>query len=456
MSRTPRRRKDGERGATAVIVVISLFAMLGLVVLTVDVGQLLFKRRAMVNASDAAALAAAQSCAGLGDTDDPTLVANVFAQHNVSVATGGITEMVGCDGPAYGHVTVEYGADQSLFFAGVLGANGPARVSTTATAGWGPTGGGNPVPIVVYEGLTQGGCNIVEGIPADTTCYLWFDNTLFGDSAFGFLNLCTENDPCQRGWDVQPGDSCAADRRDVEQWVDGTWQGGPVYTNFREDDPTPDPTYVCRVSGLASDIWQNDLAPRIGEELMFPVNDCTTQVDKDGNVVGCTGIPDKYNIVGFIVLRLTAILDDQADWGDPARQCQTAAADMNPAAPSVDLDVAAANLGCTPYDYISNVQVSGPGGCCIEGTHYTYDPSTHVVDWIWTGGPQRNVRISWDYGTHGPCGPPPGNSSAVCLQVTTVSPRWRGTFPCSNCKDFGARAVRLCDLAIGSCPENEA
>jgi hypothetical protein len=451
MKRTPRfRTHDGERGATAVIVVISLFAMLGLIVLTVDVGQLLFRRRAMVNASDAAALAAAQSCAGLGDTDDPALMANVFAQQNVSVATGGITEMVGCDGPAFGHVTVEYGMDQSLFFAGVLGANGPARVTTTATAGWGPTGGGNPVPIVVYEGLTQGGCNIVEEpeLPKDTTCYLWYDNTLFGDSAFGFLNLCTENDPCVQGWDVDPGASCAADRSDVEQWVAGTWDGGPAVTNYPDG-----PTYVCRVSGLASDIWQNDLAPRIGEELMFPVNDCTTQVDKDGNAVGCNAIPDKYNIVGFIVLKLTAILDDQADWGDPSRQCQTSPTTMNGASPNGDLDVEGSALGCTPYDYISKVDVTGTGSCCVEGTHYTYDPATHVVDWI--DGLERNVRISWDYGEYGPCGPPPGNSSAVCLQVTTVSPRFRGNIVNSGGKDFGARSVRLCDLAIGSCPRDE-
>ncbi|HZB01943.1 MAG TPA: pilus assembly protein TadG-related protein [Actinomycetota bacterium] len=450
MSRTSRRTEDGERGATAVIVVISLFALLGLVVLTVDVGQLLFKRRAMVNASDAAALAAAQSCAGLGDADDPALMANIFAQQNVSVATGGITEMVGCDSAAFGHVTVEYGMDQSLFFAGVLGANGPARVSTTATAGWGPTGGGNPVPIVVYEGITQGGCNIVEepALPAGTPCYLWYDNTLFGDSAFGFLNLCTENDACSKGWDVAPDTSCSADRRDVERWVEGTWLGGPNVTNYPDG-----PTYVCRVSGLASDIWHNDLEPRIGEELMFPVNDCTTQVDKDGNIVGCNAVPDKYNIVGFIVLKLTGILDDQADWGDPASRCQTAQADMNAASPSIDLDVAAASLGCTPYDFISNVQVTGINSCCVEGTHYSYDPTTHVVDWI--GGNARNVRIDWDYGTHGPCGPPPGNSSAVCLQVETVSPRFRGNIVNSGGKDFGARSVRLCDLQIGSCPRDE-
>src|SRR5918994_2912301 len=116
MSRTSRRTEDGERGATAVIVVISLFALLGLVVLTVDVGQLLFKRRAMVNASDAAALAAAQSCAGLSDSDDPYALANVFATENVSIASGGIIDIEGCDGPAFGHVTVEYEMDQDLFF----------------------------------------------------------------------------------------------------------------------------------------------------------------------------------------------------------------------------------------------------------------------------------------------------------------------------------------------------
>jgi hypothetical protein len=98
--------------------------------------------------------------------------------------------------------------------------------------------------------------------------------------------------------------------------------------------------------------------------------------------------------------------------------------------------------------------VTGAGGCCTEGTHYTYDPINHVVDWIWTGGHVRNVRIGWDYGENGPCGPPPGNSSAVCLQVTTLNPRFRGNIVCEGCLDFGARAVRLCDLEFGSCPQD--
>src|SRR5918996_427081 len=114
MRRRIARGSDGERGATAVIVTLSLLAIF---VLTVDVGQLLFQRRAMVNASDAAALAAAQTCAGLGDTDVPESMADTFALDNVGTANAGvvnITEMVGCDGPAFGHVSVEYGMNQEL------------------------------------------------------------------------------------------------------------------------------------------------------------------------------------------------------------------------------------------------------------------------------------------------------------------------------------------------------
>jgi uncharacterized membrane protein len=58
----PRARRE-ETGATLIIVTLSLVAMLSVMVLAVDVGSILFIRRAMVNAADAAALAAAQSCA---------------------------------------------------------------------------------------------------------------------------------------------------------------------------------------------------------------------------------------------------------------------------------------------------------------------------------------------------------------------------------------------------------
>ena len=61
------------------IVALSLIAIFSMLVLTVDVGGLLLARRAMVNASDAAALAAAQSCASAEDTLDPEAQADAYA-----------------------------------------------------------------------------------------------------------------------------------------------------------------------------------------------------------------------------------------------------------------------------------------------------------------------------------------------------------------------------------------
>ena len=63
MSVRSRIGSNGERGATVVIVALSLVAMFGMIVLVVDVGGLLYKRRELVNASDAAALSGAQTCA---------------------------------------------------------------------------------------------------------------------------------------------------------------------------------------------------------------------------------------------------------------------------------------------------------------------------------------------------------------------------------------------------------
>jgi putative Flp pilus-assembly TadE/G-like protein len=449
-----RLRPGDEQGATLVIVVLSLVAMLGMIVLTVDVGQLLFKRRAMVNASDAAALAAAYSCAGLNDSDSPQALANTYAAQNVnglSSANLQLFQTQGCDTGEKGYVTVQYAIPQDLFFAGVLGFSGKATVRTQATAGWGPPGGGNPVPIVVYTSAFQGNCDIQQGIPKPgVPCYLWYDNDLFNNSAFGFLNLCPAGESCKHGWDVSPGASCpnvgASERED---WINGNWNYGPLHLHY------PATTYVCRVSGLTSSNWKT-LENHLGEDLTFPVNDCTKQVDKNGNVVACNTAPDKYDIIGFIKFHLDAVLDSKAEWGGKSATCAPPPMNMTPTSPNIDLDDIAPGLGCTPYDAIGNVQVSAKGNpkCCTlgpgPGSHYTYDALNHIIDW--TGNNRPNVEISWEYSEGGPCGVTPNNSSAVCIQVTTVEVQIGGTDPGQGA-DFGLRAVRLCDRDFTSCPD---
>jgi hypothetical protein len=445
---------DGERGATAVIVALSLIALFGMIVLTVDVGQLLFKRRAMVNASDAAALAAAQSCAGLDDVDVPESMADTFAIDNVSTADAGsvnIVELVGCDGPPFGHVTVEYQTDQELFFAGVLGFSGPGTVRTRATAGWGPAGRANPLPIVVYTGNDQGNCDIEPGIGVGVSCYLWYDNDLFENSAFGFLNLCTATDPCTHGWDVNSSASCpnvGSSLRD--DWISGNWDGGPNNVNY------PAPTYVCRVSGLSSSNWSalelrellNHSANGDTADLIFPVNDCTTQVDSSGNVVGCDVAPDKYNIIGFIVLHLHDVLDSAAEWGGtPLSHCSRNNFNVatNVTYPLSSITGGPCPQGAVPSG-VSDFRIDGQ----TSGPNWVYDATNK--QFTWTGPPDR-VDLDFDWWVDGECGPPPGNSSAVCLKVSTVEVRFGGAGPCEDCPDFGLRAVRLCETAFGTCPE---
>ena len=87
-----RGRVQDEGGAIVVITALSLGAIFGMLVLTVDVGGLLLRRRSMVNGADAAALAAAKSCASVEDTFTPESRADIYAAANVgwAVVTGNV------------------------------------------------------------------------------------------------------------------------------------------------------------------------------------------------------------------------------------------------------------------------------------------------------------------------------------------------------------------------------
>src|SRR6476659_2478655 len=174
-----RRRLHGDQsGVTMVIVALCLVALIGMIVLVVDVGGLLWNRRAMVNASDAAALSAAKSCI-LPATMDPQTAeqaADALAAQNstgADTAPINILQSLGCDTADTGYVTVQYSANQQLFFAGIFGAN-QRPVTTQATAIWGPAGAANPMPIVIYQDWFQN-CEFDE-IDPNKTCYVWEDN----------------------------------------------------------------------------------------------------------------------------------------------------------------------------------------------------------------------------------------------------------------------------------------
>jgi Flp pilus assembly protein TadG len=457
-------RSGDESGATAIIVALSLAAIFAMLVLTVDVGGLLLRRRAMVNASDAAALAAAQSCADTQDTLDPESQADAYAVSNVQGTTGGITEIVGCD-TSRGHVSVEYTRAQSLFFAGVFGFGDTGTVRTAATAAWGPAAGGNVVPIVVDSAYLQGTCNIpdVEVTDPPQTCALYYNNgdSSLGDANWGYMNLDQ--------WDVSSTENCSNGSSSQR----GDW----ILNDFGEllllngDPPGSQPTYVCNDTGHSSSNWQ-DLFDRMqaNDFVTFPVNDCDGQLDKSGTVTTCPSTPDKYDIIGFTTLRLIHVYhgDDDEVTGIPG-----------------DTDTCQPAIGAFTTNQVWSLSSSytGAGGCpssspdtinasdvhvypkkgaeynrCAPGDAsascaYWYDPDARSITWRTAPATALKVQYGWSMnGEPGACGYRPSDPNAICL-VT----EWHGfrtaAGPIGDGEDFGATAFALCDLQLGSCPE---
>lgn len=297
-----RLREEG--GANAVMVALLLVVLLGMLSLSVDGGLLYTKYRAVRNANDAAALAAALSCAKGDGQFAADAQADDLAQRNVSSAQRAAdpvyTPSCTRDG---GKVTVHYKSEQNLFFSQVVGVSSPKIVSTTSTAAWGLASGATRASPLMLSMDRLSDCNIPDGMTeADkdvATCTFWWDNSSanLGNSAWGLMNLTL--------WNVTPTENCNnAGQSSYRSWLEFGFPGSLVLND-------PPPTYVCRDSGYFGGALDNDIRRVLGGTLAFPVSDPSEQLDRNGNVCpspGCSS-PDKYYIVGFAWLKLIDLCD---------------------------------------------------------------------------------------------------------------------------------------------------
>jgi Flp pilus assembly protein TadG len=465
----PRHLND-DRGATAVIIALCLIVIFAMLMLTVDVGGLLYKRRELVNGADAAALAAAQSCAITTDSDNPEVIADQYAADNVKDLAGAgiagitnITEAPGCDSRNTGHVTVSYSMSQDLYFAEVLGFSQNSPVRAEATAAWGPLAGGNAVPVVLESGHLQSDCEIPNPTfdPGDPPiCAFWYNNNdPMGNASWGFMNLDQ--------WNVAGDENCSnAGSSDRSDWIINDY---PDQLSLNGDPPGSAPTYVCVDTGHSSRDWA-DLKDQEGQLKLFPVNDCSGQLNKSGTVVPCPSTPDKYDIIGFTTLMIlhTYKGNDPLAIGSPG---PSGTCTVDPytffaagAGTQLDLDTVtsttANSSGCptstatATYSGLTLDRVSGKDpACCTPGVDYTYDATQHLI--TWTAGRRQDVRIGYDWQMPGSTGACPGHTSdpnAICL-VTEWHGFSVGPGPIGTGADLGDRAIRLCDLKVtGSCP----
>jgi len=456
-----RQRADEERGAVMVITAITLIAMMGMLMLTIDVGGLLLRRREMVNASDAAALAAAKSCSDQSDTFDPESRADIYAAANVNgvaAENGGITDMVGCDDGS-GYLSVQYQSQQQLFFAQVFGFGNTGTVKTTATAAWGPTAGGFAVPIVLDAGYLQGVCKVPDGIAIDDTCAFWYNNgdATLGDASWGFMNLDL--------WNVSPGDNCSnAGSSNRNNWITNNY---PDMLPLNGTPPGTAPTYVCVDTGHSTSDWKT-LYGQVGQIKLFPVNDCGGQLDKSGNVAPCPGTPDKYDIIGFTRLLIADVMP-----GNDPNAIGTVGASGTCTMSKVGLTTGQVKAlsdsygtsGC-PSSSPDNLLASGVHVYPKKGSEYTqcapgntsptcaywFDPAARTITWRAKADPDLKVVYGWSMnGTPGACGIRPSDPNAICL-VTQWKGFTTGPGPVGEGEDFGAQSIVLCDRNLGSCP----
>lgn len=274
------RLRDEEQGAVLAMVAISLIVLIGMAVLTFDLGHGVALKRNMVNAADAGALAAAREC-GLaqGDASATKAADQLIAANNASASRVGPLKYspspAVCSGAGNpdpdGHntVTVTVKVPQEYFFAQIFGFKG-GQVVASATAEWTMELSG-PAPLKL-EALNVEGC--LKG-GTGSSCYVGYNNV---GSQYGWLNF-------PEGWPVQgqpnPPTSCPSTggANDLKNYI-GQMGGMGTSSGF---SPTlwNVPVWVCAKPGANAsaqqaiqdwvDAFSNPAPPEPRPVVSFPV-----------------------------------------------------------------------------------------------------------------------------------------------------------------------------------------
>jgi len=185
------RLRDEEQGAVLMMVAISLIVLIGMAVLTFDLGRGVAIKRNMVNAADAGALAAAREC-GLahGEASAMSAAGELVADNNDAATVTGLQidpDPAVCSGAGNpdpdgkNTVTVTVSVPQEYFFAQIFGFDG-GTVVASATAEWTLQLSG-PAPLKV-DALKVDEC--LNG-GSGSHCYVGYSQD--PNSQYGWLNF---------------------------------------------------------------------------------------------------------------------------------------------------------------------------------------------------------------------------------------------------------------------------
>ena len=239
-----RRLHREESGAVLMIVAITMLVLVGMLVLTVDLGRMVAVKREMVAGTDAAVLAAAQQCAlGNSESEARTAAEEVLAENESAAAIrpSGF-QAPDCNGSKVNEpkfVTVETTVDVDYYFAGIFGFDsGP--VVARAVAEWGPLASAFGSPVTVdYDQLN--GCGITPDDPPDAEiddCALEYPKDSLQEPRWGVLDLDNWGDP-----DAAPCSVSAS-------------ESSGIITNGGSFELKETPAYDCIDNGLSDSVWE--------------------------------------------------------------------------------------------------------------------------------------------------------------------------------------------------------
>lgn len=420
------RMRNDESGAVVAIVALSMIAFLGMVVLVVDTGAMLTTRREMVRSADAAALAAALSCAQ-NRPSEMQAKADEYADANRSgaVATEVVVTPVAACGNSPGKVRVTYSSPQEMFFAPVLGFPDTVDIDASSTAAWGPSGRVKALPIMIADDVLEScgfTADIVVSPGNEPKCGVWYDNDIIGESQWGFVNLDL--------WGIDPAAHCSNSGAASKDWI---VNGKELEVNY------PTPTYACADSGLVASDWHL-LDSEAGKIKYFPI--AVGQVDKSGGA-STSGRPDKYDIAGFAGLRIVSATKKTGTATQTGLCSTTFNATTGQLIPLNGILEAGCPGGLEGAAF-DPPTVKIKNKAAVAGTDYLFNEATGIVTWI--GEDTASVTLSFTWTKPGQtvsCGGEPKNSSAVCLVLSWPGASIAGRNPMSGGMDFGVRSIRL-------------
>ena len=288
-----RRRRD--RGAIAVLVALSMVALLGFTALGVDGGQVWSDRKQLQNGADAGALAIAQACAQ-GACGVYTSTADAYAKSNKldGNATGTVTNL---DTTA-GSVTVQSSSTRTLLFAPVLGIPS-ANITASATATWQPIGGGTFIPLTIslcaFYAQTNPPAIVGDPIPTNTPMTIYYATPISSSLPISQdpSGACGSNPGAEPAggfnWIGNQNKDCTA-----------TISAGGVIASQPGNTP----------KGCT---WGSSLA---GQTIQIPVFDYC--VPSTGCANGANG---SYHIYAIATFTITAYCFDTADYANVTQNC---------------------------------------------------------------------------------------------------------------------------------------